>query len=162
MRVHRGRILRFVVLSIKDMDAAETITQDCFLKAYRYRDHFRGDCSPSTWLLRIAYNLIRDHTRTERYKFWKAALGTSPEVSTLAAVLPGGESSPEKQLLARERLQKTLARVQDLPEQQKAVFLLHFMEEMSMSEIAESLSMPLSTVKTHLYRALAKIRKDVQ
>ena len=51
------RVLRFVFASVRDMDLAETLTQDCFLKAYRSRAAFRGACSIHTWLIRIAINL---------------------------------------------------------------------------------------------------------
>ena len=44
VRLYRSRLLRYVVYSIKDQDLAETIIQDCFLKAYNGRASFRGDC----------------------------------------------------------------------------------------------------------------------
>ncbi len=59
MRLYRARILRYAMFAVRDRDAAETITQECFLKAYRARESFRGDCSLSTWLMQIAVNLLR-------------------------------------------------------------------------------------------------------
>src|SRR2546427_10473009 len=70
---YRTRVLRFLFASVHDMDLAETLTQDCFWKAYKYRAAFRGDCSVNTWLMRIAINLVRDHTRSRRFQFWKKA-----------------------------------------------------------------------------------------
>src|SRR6185436_17377880 len=70
---YRARVLRFVFASVRDMDLAETLTQDCFWNAYKNRGAFRGDCSVSTWLITIAVNLIRDHTRTRRFQFWRKA-----------------------------------------------------------------------------------------
>src|SRR6266568_4210801 len=67
----RPKIFRFALASLRDPDEAETITQDCFLKAYRARDRFRNECSMQTWLMRIAVNLIRDHARNRRLRFWK-------------------------------------------------------------------------------------------
>ena len=66
VRTYRPRLLRFVAFSIGDPDLAETITQDCFLKAWNGRAKFRGDCSVNTWLTSIALNLIRDQQRLER------------------------------------------------------------------------------------------------
>src|SRR3974390_1438752 len=54
---HRTRVLRFVFASTRDWDLAETLTQDCFWKAYKYRNTFRGESSATTWLIRIAINL---------------------------------------------------------------------------------------------------------
>ena len=58
VQVYWSRIFRFVLASVRDADAAETLTQDCFWKAYRGRNRFRGDSSVSTWLVRIALNLV--------------------------------------------------------------------------------------------------------
>src|SRR5215468_9666313 len=68
---YRARVLRFVFASVRDMDLAETLTQDCFWKAYKHRAAFRGDCSINTWLMRIAVNLVRDHMRNRQFQFWK-------------------------------------------------------------------------------------------
>src|SRR5215470_14244088 len=70
---YRTRVLRFLFASVHDMDLAETLTQDCFWKAYKNRTAFRGDCSVNTWLMRIAINLVRDHTRSKRFQFWRKA-----------------------------------------------------------------------------------------
>src|SRR6185295_6124296 len=58
---YRGRVLRFLFVSVHDLDLAETLTQDCFWNAYQSRKTFRGDCSVNTWLMRIAINLVRSH-----------------------------------------------------------------------------------------------------
>lgn len=162
LRAHRARILRFVMLSVNDMDVAESITQDAFLKAYQSRESFRGDCSVSTWLTRIAYHLICDYTRLERYKFWKRVGQTSVEASSLAGVLPSGERSAEQQILAQERLAGVLKAVELLPLKQRSIFTLHFVEELSVAEIAAAMDLRSATVKTHLYRAIAKVRTAME
>src|SRR5918994_1686842 len=68
---HRTRVLRFIFASVRDMDVAETLTQDCFWKAHRARQTFRGDCTVQTWLMRIAVNLVRDHLRRRQLRFWE-------------------------------------------------------------------------------------------
>src|SRR5438034_2363224 len=70
---YRTRVLRFVFASVRDMDVAETLTQDCFWNAYKNLTTFRGDCSVNTWLMKIAVNLIRDHARNRRFQFWRKA-----------------------------------------------------------------------------------------
>ena len=52
------RILRFLLAAVQDSDVAETLTQDCFLRAYRSRHGFRGESSLNTWLMTIAVNLV--------------------------------------------------------------------------------------------------------
>src|SRR5262252_1431877 len=70
---NRALVLRFVFASVRDMDLAETLTQDCFWNAYKSRATFRGDCGIQTWLIRIALNLIRDHARNRRFQSWRKA-----------------------------------------------------------------------------------------
>lgn len=161
VRLYRSRVLRYVVYSIKDQDLAETITQDCFLKAYNGRASFRGDCAVSTWLLSIANNLIRDHLRTQKFRFWRKARATAIDVQEMASLLPSGESSAESLMLCRERLTKVVEAVETLSVNQRQIFLLKFAEEMDLHEISMSLGMPINTVKTHLHRAVTSIRKKL-
>lgn len=158
MRLYRTKIFRFVAFSVSDLDAAESITQDCFLKAHNTRNQFRGECSVSTWLMRIAFNLARDHTKTQKFRFWRSAQSAAIEVNELSHYLPSGESSPEAQYLARERVEMVRATLKELSEKQRSVFLMKFVEDLDISEIAEVTGMPAQTVKTHLYRAVAAIR----
>src|SRR6185312_4440151 len=70
---YRPRVFRFALASLRDHDAAETVTQDCFLRAYRALPEFRGDSSVQNWLMKIAVNLIRDTARRQRFQFWRRA-----------------------------------------------------------------------------------------
>lgn len=161
VRTHRARLLRYVSFSVGDEDLAATIVQDCFLKAYTKRDQFRGDSSVSTWLTSIAMNLIRDHLRTRKLQFWRKAAKTSVDVMELAPVLPGRGSSPEAQILAREKAAAVGTALESLSLNQRTVFLMRFSEEMELAEIAKATGMTLNTVKTHLHRAVRAVRERV-
>jgi RNA polymerase sigma-70 factor (ECF subfamily) len=156
--LHGQRIFRFLLASSRDRDTAETLTQETFLRAWSARDQFRGDCSAVTWLTRIALNLLRDHTRTNRFRFWRQVSKTAVEASDLAAHLPHPSSSTESSMIAREQLAQVWETVATLSERQRSVFLLRFVEELELADIAEITGLPISTVKTHLYRSLAAIR----
>ena len=58
VQLYRPAVFRFILASLRDQDDAESLTQDCFLKAYRYRHQFRGDAALKTWLMQIAANLF--------------------------------------------------------------------------------------------------------
>jgi RNA polymerase sigma-70 factor (ECF subfamily) len=161
VRLYWPRVLRYVTFSINDRDLAESITQDCFLKAYRGRASFRGDCAVSTWLIGIANNLVRDQLRLKKFQFWRKANATSLDITELASFLPSGESSPEARLLARERSDQVKEALNSLSVNQRKVFLLKFFEEMTLDEIATMTGMPINTVKTHLYRAVTAIRTQM-
>jgi RNA polymerase sigma-70 factor (ECF subfamily) len=162
VRLYRARILRYAMFAVRDRDAAETITQECFLKAHRARESFRGDCSLSTWLMQIAVNLVRDYARSKQFQFWKRAQTSAVDVAEVTEFLPHPGASAETGLLAREQLKTVWAAVEKLSRMQREVFLLRFVEEMELLEIAEAMQMKESTVKSHLYRALHTVRSKVQ
>lgn len=156
--LYQPRIYRFLLGTLRDHDAAETLTQETFLRAWNARDSFREDCSIATWLTRIALNLARDHTRTGRFRFWKRASSSAVEASEVASFLPSGESSAESHLIAREQVEGIWNTVGKLSQRQRSIFLLRFMDEMEIPEIATATGLPLGTVKSHLYRAIATVR----
>src|SRR3984885_8864226 len=155
---YEQRIFRFHLVSIRDRDVAQSLTQDTFIRAWSARSSFRGDCSISTWLMRIALNLIRDPPRTARFRFWKRVSETAVDVSDISAHVPHRDSSLESRLIASEQMTLVWESVAQLSDRQRSVFLLRFLEELELSEIATITGLPISTVKTHLYRALATIR----
>jgi RNA polymerase sigma-70 factor (ECF subfamily) len=157
--VYRPRIFRFVLASVRDRDLAQTLTQDTFFRAWNARASFRGDCAIATWLTRIALNLVRDHTRTDRFRFWKKASIAAVDATELADTLAYPASSSEARLIAREQVALIAETVASLSERQRSVFLLRFVEELDLNEIAVITGLPVSTVKTHLYRGLAIIRE---
>lgn len=162
MQQCQPRLFRFFLLNLRDEDAARSLVQDTFLKAWRSEASFRGECAPSTWLMRIAINLLRDHVRGGKYKFWKRAQGESVDATSLAEVLPSGERGAERVLLARERVAAVWTHVEKLSERQRSIFLMRHIDEMELPEIAAATGLPLATVKTHLYRALERVRNGMK
>jgi len=161
VQLYRPRLLRYVTFTIGDSDLAETITQDCFLKAFRTRDSFRGDCSINTWLFGIANNLIRDQLRTEKFHFWRKARATAVDLTDIASLEPSGERSPEEQFLISERASQVQRALRDLSTNQRRVFILRFLEDLNLDEISVITGMPVNTVKTHLHRAITTIRAQL-
>jgi len=158
---HRPQIFRFLLASTRDPDLAETLTQDCFLKAYRNWSSFRGESSAMTWLMRIAINLQKDHWRNRRMQFWRQTRTNSVDLDEASDWLPSGESSQETRLLARERVSQVWSAVEGLSERQRTVFLLRYVEELELSEIAHTTGLSEGTVKAHLSRALARVRAEL-
>ena len=161
VQTHRPQIFRFLLASTRDVDLAETLTQECFLKAHRNWSSFRGESSAMTWLMRIAINLQKDHWRNRRMQFWKRTQTNSVDVAEARDWLPSGESSPEQRILAKERVGQVWKSVEGLSERQRTVFLLRHVEEMELSEIARTTGLSEGTVKAHLSRAVARVRAEL-
>jgi RNA polymerase sigma-70 factor, ECF subfamily len=161
VREHQQRIYRFLFAMLRDHDAASTLTQECFLRAFKNWKSFRGDSSVATWLTKIAVNLARDHRRDRRLAFWRRlfAAKSGENVAEVAEAQPELRADPERNVLAKEKANEVWEIVGKLPTQQRAIFTLRFAEEMSIEEIAQAMSLQEGTVKTHLFRALATVRK---
>jgi RNA polymerase sigma-70 factor (ECF subfamily) len=159
VRQYRPKIFRFALASLRDADVAETIAQDCFLKAFKAQDRFRHDCSMDTWLMQIAVNLVRDQIRNRRFQFWRRARLSAKPVERLSDWLSNGEKSAEVKTLLKEKVSAVWDAAESLPERQRTVFLLRFVEDMELLEIAAVTGMKEGTVKTHLFRALQAVRE---
>jgi len=159
---HQQRIYRLLLTLLRDPDAAETLTQECFLRAYRKRGSFRGEARVGTWLAHIAVNLARDHGRSRARRFWERVLGREEESESRAERVPDRAPSPERSLLAREGTATVWALAAELPGRQREVFLLRFAEEMSLEEIAQALGLEVGTVKAHLFRAVGTMRRRLE
>src|SRR6266849_3968569 len=101
VQAYRPRVFRFLLASLRDRESAENLTQDCFLRAYRARDQFRGASSRATWLMQIAINLVRKHESSSRLKFWRRALRSSPDPADLRDWMPDQQASLEAAILAK-------------------------------------------------------------
>lgn len=172
VELHQRGIYRLLLGLTRDPDAAETLTQECFLKAFQNRSSFRHEASAKTWLTRIAINLAHDHRRNRRMQFWKSLFhrgqtgsgknGPAELAEPLAEALADGRASAERRLLAREHLAAVWKAVGRLSNQQRTVFLLRFVEEMSLEEIGQTMGVSVASVKTHLRRATMTVRQAVK
>jgi RNA polymerase sigma-70 factor (ECF subfamily) len=114
-----------------------------------------------TWLMRIAINLQKDHWRNRRMQFWRQASTNKVDLDEASEWLPSGERSVEQKMQARERVAHVWRAVEGLSERQKTIFLLRFVEELELSEIAQTTGLSEGTVKAHLSRALARVRAEL-
>ncbi len=167
VRAHQRRIYRVLLGLVRDPDAAATLTQECFLRAYRNRRSFRGEASVGTWLMRIAVNLATDHGRNRRSAFWRRLFAAAKPGGAVAAAPTADEladprASPERQLAVHEQLQAVWSAVKGLSAQQRTAFVLRFAEEMTLKETAQAMSLEVGTVKAHLARALGALRKQLK
>jgi RNA polymerase sigma-70 factor (ECF subfamily) len=156
VQLYWPRIFRFALASLRDRDSAQTVAQDCFLRAYRGRERFRGEASLLTWLMQIAVNLVRDNVRSRRLQFWRRAPAEMPR-----EWLPDGKIDPERRILIQEQVEAVWSATARLPERQRTVFLLRYVEEMELLEIGAVTGLKEGAVKVHLYRALRSVRAHV-
>ena len=107
-----------------------------------------------------AVNLIRDSIRNRKLQFWRRA--KLEPVERLSRHFDASQRSPESILAREQQVAAVWMAVDRLPEKQRCVFLLRFVEEMDILEIATATGMKEGTVKTHLFRALGTVRKRME
>jgi RNA polymerase sigma-70 factor (ECF subfamily) len=94
-------------------------------------------------------------------QFWRQTRSNAVDVDEASDWLPSGERTAEQQLLAREQVGQVWKAVEGLSERQRTVFLLRYVEEQELSDIAAATGLSEGTVKAHLSRALVKVRAEL-
>lgn len=141
-------------------DACE-LTQEAFLRALRGITGFRGEAKFYTWLFRIALNLIRSHQRRAGRKHFSSLDGPNGklEIASQAAGLLGRDcADPAQQALEAERNLKVAAALGRLAEQYRTVVVLRDVEGLDYQEIAQTLDVPVGTVKSRVHRGRLALR----
>ncbi|PWJ55925.1 RNA polymerase sigma-70 factor (ECF subfamily) [Dyadobacter jejuensis] len=139
---------------LQNVEDAEEVTQDVFLKVYQYASKFNEEAAVSTWIYRItvnsSLNFIKKKKRFSFLKFGK----TDVE-------LPDFEH-PGVLLENKETAQSLFKAIQDLPESQKTAFILGYIEELPRQEIADIMETTLNAVESLLQRAKKNLRVTVK
>ena len=129
---------------------AEEVAQDAFVRAWRALPRFRGESSFSTWLHRIVVRRALDRSAT-----LKTRRARETALEDLDSVGPDAPAAAPVPGDLTRRLDRLLGALSDM---QRAVVLLYYYEDHSVEHVAQSLSIPVGTVKTHLHRARALLR----
>jgi RNA polymerase sigma-70 factor, ECF subfamily len=154
------RKIQGVVFRVVGADEdARDVCQEVFLKAYRGLPSFKKEARFSSWLYQIALNACRDRLRRRRGRHHM-----SLEDLEETADGPLGAKGPTalERVAAREVRERVAAAMATLPEEQREVIVLKEYEGLTFPEIAEALTVPVSTVKTRLYRGLVQLRQRLE
>lgn len=131
--------------------AADDVTQEAFLAAWRALPDFRGDCRFSTWLYRLTTNAGIDWLRREKRH------RSADDVTELE--LPDDAPSPQEQAEQSETQSAVRRALSRLSEEHRQVLLLRYMQELDYGEIAAALDVSEGTVKSRINRAKSKLRE---
>ncbi len=163
VETHKKKVYFLAMDMVGNPVDAEDVSQEVFLKVFRAFDTFNREAKLGSWLYRITYNACIDHLRK------RAATPEPMEDAALEAgfrdhpQLSGSPASPDPALAAvraqlRERIERALEGVSP---QEKAVFLLRHHEDLALGDIAEALGLSVGSVKSYLFRAVRKLRKEL-
>ena len=146
----RARVWRLTAALSGSADEADDLTQEVGLRALESFGQFRGLAAPSTWLYRIAVNVVLRHRERRRECVPLEGL----------ELASSGSGGPERQVLRGESWDRTRAAVEGLSEELRTTLVLHAWEGMSYKEIAAVLGVPTGTVMSRLHAARQRLRKE--
>ena len=153
-RRYARRLKGFFFLQLGgDEELAADATHDVFLRAYEARSRYEEGRSVSTWLFTIAYNICRNHYRSNAYE---------AQLLTTLDAEPITNEQIEVQIDAAT-LDEALAQVlSELPAPLHQIFSLHYQEELTIPQVAEIVGIPEGTVKSRLHKTMNIIRKKLK
>jgi RNA polymerase sigma-70 factor (ECF subfamily) len=132
---------------VSDATRAGELTQDVFVRVWKTLPSFRGESAFSSWLHRVAVNVVLIDLRTE--KRYQSRVAT---VDDLEPLEQPGQMNPGESLDLEEAISR-------LPKQARAIFVLHDIEGYRHEEIAEQLGLAVGTSKAQLHRARRLLRE---
>lgn len=162
--LHRDQVYAAAWQLTRNTDDALDVTQEVFLRAFRALPSFKGQSKFSTWLHRIVLNTSVDYVRRER-RHRKNVSETEfepGEDGQPGRTPPPDAASPAEQrerVYAAELQRRVNLALADLSGRQREVFLLRYMQDLNLKEIAEAIRCSEGAVKRHLHRAQLRLRE---
>ncbi len=147
------RVYRFALRLCGDPHAADDLTQETFLRAWRQRGRLRDDRAARVWLFRIAANLWRDRLRRGRSPVARAG--------PLQDTAPDAAQPPERLAAGREELGRALDALAALPPRQREVLHLSACEGLTAAEVAAVLGISADAAKASLSLARKAMRQQL-
>ena len=176
LKAQERRLYNVCLRMVSNRDDAAEVCQDAMLKIVQSIDRYRGEAALSTWMIRIAMNTSISHLRKRRLRQTVSLDGSNNGRSGGAAAPGGGEDAPALRLaLADDREPGPVSRVQTdemldrlhraiagIEDDFRAVVVLRDIDEMEYQQIADTLELPIGTVKSRLFRARLALREQME
>jgi RNA polymerase sigma-70 factor (ECF subfamily) len=148
---YKGLVFALTARSVANRARAEELAQDVFLKVHRGLPYFRGEARLSTWIYRIAVNVLSQ----ERPELATTSLDETRPGEHEPRLKPAANDRSFADLALKDRLEKAIQR---LPLNYQVLVNGHYLKGLQYDELAEALDLPMGTVKTHLHRAKRQLR----
>jgi len=157
---YRGPVYGLVRRMIRDEEDARDLAQEAFIRAFKNLVQFDLERKFSSWLFRIANNLCIDHYRKRRLSTVPMTRpGDGGEEETWE--LPDPSASPAEDFSDRERSRRLVAAIESLPPGYRVVLVLRHRRDLAYEEIADTLDLPLGTVKARIHRAHKMLKEKL-
>jgi RNA polymerase sigma-70 factor, ECF subfamily len=147
---------------LRNSDEADSAVQDAFVKAYRtLKRPFCAIQSPDKWLTRVAVNACMDRLNSGRWMFWRRRINSEDEEIVLQ-LTPAAGMNQEEAFIEKEKIRKLSRALNRLSPRQRTIFVLRHDDGRRLDEIAGILGLDVGTVKSHMARAVGKLREELR
>ncbi len=164
MSRYMKHIFNFILQYVRIREEAEDVAQDTFFKAWKYINRFKNGMKFKPWLFTIARNTALDYIKKKKATSFSEIDATTTDTeddSSFAESVVDTEPLPSE-LFSRAQLSEQLDNAMSvLHPDHRAVLIMHYREDMTFEEIAETLKRPMNTVKSWHRRSLDKIRDSL-
>lgn len=156
-------LFNFILRSVRDRERAEDLLQDVFVRVVQNASSFKGDAKLSTWLYTIARNLCIDASRKMVFRRHRSldapGEGRDGDGAAMVERVAGSTPTADRQAIGGAVGEAIQRAVEELPEEQREVFLLREVEHLPFKEIAEIVGVPENTVKSRMRYALERLQE---
>lgn len=161
---HQAAALRLAYSLLGNYADAEDAAQDAFVSAYQALKRFRGHAKFSTWLYRIVVNKCQDRLRQRGRSAWLVPSGNGGESDegSFFEEAQDPTADPGERLQHREVAARLGTAIGQLSSQQRAAFVLHHLQGMTIEDAAEMMGCRVGTAKSHLFRAVAHVKRFME
>jgi RNA polymerase sigma-70 factor (ECF subfamily) len=159
---YQNRLYRFLLRLVRDRSEAEDLFQQTWVHVAEKIRRFDPSRNFDAWLFTVARNLAIDHLRRIRPASLDQPVSEDESQGTAVERLVSKDPAPLDRVLENERSSRLGTALDELPLAYREVMTLRFEEEMKIEEIAQVLSIPLSTVKSRLRRSLEQMRQSLE
>ena len=162
---HRKPIYNFILRFVRDAAQAEDVLQETFLRVIKGADAYERQAKFTTWLYTIARNLCVDAARRGKHRnaaSLDAPVNNSDDSAALIDLVSDGKAGVDRQAIGKELQARIKQAIEQLPDEQREIFLLREVSDLQFNEIAKIVGCPENTVKSRMRYALEKLREALE
>jgi RNA polymerase sigma factor (sigma-70 family) len=155
MEEYGDMVVRLAFTYVKQKQLAEDISQEVFISCYKSLDRFQNKATYKTWLYRITVNKCKDLLKSWSFKniYYK---------DVISSLIKNGTNPSDASVIEKEEKEWVFERVLTLPIKLREVVILHYYEELSITDISVLIGINSNTVKTRLHRARSILKNSLK
>lgn len=163
--IYKDKIHALAYRMLGDIQEAEDIAQETFMRVYANMHRYDDQYKISTWIFRIANNLCIDRIRKKKVRGNRLSLDaeiTGTDGLELYDTIQDETPTPEQRFVQQEVQEKVRMAILSLAPKYRTIMILKYLQDLSLQEISDIVGLPVATVKTRVHRGREALRKKLR